>query len=438
MKPNGSGGQVSRQVVIIGAGVAGLCCALRLQEKNIPCVILEASDAPGGRVRTDKVDGFLLDRGFQVLLTAYPEARRLLDYRALRPRTFSPGALVRIKGKLHRVSDPFRQPWTLPFTLLAPIGSLADKLAVARLRSHVRRGTVEEIWTRPETSSLEALQNFGFSQRMIDSFFRPFFGGIFLETELATSSRMLEFVFRMLAEGRAALPAAGMGAISEQLAARLAPGTVRLEARVEGIGDGAVYVARKRERVPAAAVVIATEASEAARLLPDLRPPGFHDTACLYYAAPKAPIAKPVLVLNGEGGGPVDNLCVPSAVAPTYAPAGQALVSATVVGAAGADEKDLEHEVRRHLTSWFGIAVADWRHLRTYRIPLALPARKSLEPAALPVRRKPGLYICGDHRETPSLQGAMVSGRRAAEAVGEDWGANPLSQSPPRSKSPTA
>jgi phytoene dehydrogenase-like protein len=417
MKPNGAGGQV----VIIGAGVAGLCCALRLQEKNIPCVVLEASDAPGGRVRTDRMDGFLLDRGFQVLLTSYPEARRLLDFRALRLRTFAPGALVRIQGKLHRVSDPFRQPWTLPSTLLAPIGNLADKLAVARLRSQVRTGPLEAIWTRPETSSLEALRDFGFSPRIIDSFFRPFCGGIFLETELATSSRLLEFVFRMLSEGWAALPAAGMGAIPAQLAARLAPGTIRAGARVELIGEGKV-VLRTGERVPAAAVVIATEAPEAARLLPELHPPGFHQTACLYYAAPKAPISKALLVLNGEGSGPVDNLCVPSAISPAYAPAGQALISATVVGAADAEERALEHEVRRHLTSWFGIEVADWRHLRTYRIPLALPARKSLEPAALPVRRTPGLYVCGDHRETPSLQGAMASGRRAAEAVGEDWG----------------
>jgi phytoene dehydrogenase-like protein len=431
MKPNGAGGQVPRQVVIIGAGIAGLCCALRLQEKNIPCVVLEAADAPGGRVRTDMVDGFLLDRGFQVLLTAYPEARRLLDYKALGLRTFAPGALVRVQGKLHRVSDPFRQPWTLPSTLLAPIGSLADKLAIVRLRSHVRQGTVEEIWSRPETSSLEALQGFGFSPRMIDSFFRPFFGGIFLETELATSSRLLEFVFRMFSEGHAALPAAGIGAIPEQLAARLTPGTIRLGARVEILSEGKV-VLRRGERVPAAAVVIATEAT---RLLPDLHPPAFHDTACLYFAAARAPVAKPLLVLNGEGGGPVDNLCVPSAVSPTYAPAGQALISATVIGAADAEEKALEHEVRRHLTSWFGITVADWRHLRTYRIPLALPARKSLEPAALPVRRKPGIYVCGDHRETPSLQGAMMSGRRAAEAVGEDWGKiNP--QNPDRSSRP--
>ena len=414
----------SGKAVIVGAGMAGLCCALRLQEKGIPCLLLEASDEPGGRVRTDRVDGFLLDRGFQVLLTAYPEARRLLDYKTLRLRTFQPGALVRTGGKLHRVSDPFRQPWTLPATLLAPIGTLADKRTVARFRSHVLQGTLEEIWTRPETSSLEALRGFGFSQRMIDSFFRPFFGGIFLETELATSSRMLEFVFRMFSQGRAALPSAGMGMIPQQLASRLPAGTVRLNTRVESIESirqGEVRL-KGGERIPATAVVLATEAREAARLLPELHPPGSHDTACLYYAAPKDPVGKPILLLNGEGGGPVDNLCVPSAVSPTYAPAGQALVSATVIGASGADEKDLEAEVRKHLTSWFGPEVAGWKHLRTYRIPLALPARKSLDPAALPVRRNPGIYLCGDHRETPSLQGAMVSGRRAAEAVVEDWG----------------
>ncbi|MFY9826831.1 MAG: NAD(P)/FAD-dependent oxidoreductase [Thermoanaerobaculia bacterium] len=408
------------KVVVVGAGVAGLCCALKLQDKGISCTVLEASDAVGGRIRTDKVDGFLLDRGFQVLLTAYPEARRLLNYRALKLRTFSPGALIRMDGKFHRISDPFRQPWTLPAMLFSPVGNLKDKLRIARLRRHVLDSTIDEILQRRETSALDALLEFGFSDRMIGAFFRPFFGGIFLETDLASSSRMLEFIFRMLSEGKAALPAAGMGSIPQQLAARLPAGTVRLGARVEALGEGEVRLAGG-ERIPARAAVLATEAPEAARLLPGLHPPGFQGTACLYFAADQAPVSKPILVLNGEGRGAVDNLCVPSAVAPGYAPAGKALVSATVVGAAGADENDLEFEVRRHLASWFGPVVESWRYLRTYRIPLALPARSSLEPAALPVRRRPGLYLCGDHRDTPSLQGAMVSGRRAAEAVIEDW-----------------
>ena len=410
------------RVVIIGAGMAGLCCALELQAKGIPCLVLDAADAPGGRVRTDKVDGFLLDRGFQVLLTAYPEAQRVLDFKALALRSFVPGALVRTGGRFHLVADPFRRPWSALSSLLAPVGSFHDKLLVARLRSHVLQGSPEEIWTRPETATAEALRGFGFSDRMIDSFFRPFFGGIFLETELASSSRLFEFVFRMFSLGRAALPSGGMEAIPAQLAGRLAPGTLRLKARVESVQEGEVLLVGG-ERIRAGAVVIATGANDAARLLPELHPPGWHGTACLYYAADRDPVGRPVLVLNGEGEGPIDNLCVPSTVAPSYAPAaGKALVSVSVTGAGETNEAELEAEVRRHLASWFGPSVSDWKHLRTYRIPRALPARRSLEPAALPVRRRPGLYICGDHRETPSLQGAMVSGRRAAEAVVADRG----------------
>jgi phytoene dehydrogenase-like protein len=408
------------RVVIIGAGMAGLCCALELQGKGIPCLVLDAADAPGGRVRTDKVDGFLLDRGFQVLLTAYPEAQRVLDYNALGLRSFLPGALVRTGGRFHLVTDPFRRPWSALAALRAPVGSFQDKLLIARLRSHVLKGSLEEIWTRPETSTAEALRGFGFSDRMIDSFFRPFFGGIFLETELTSSSCLFEFVFRMFSVGRAALPSGGMEAIPAQIASRLSPGTLRLKARVESINEGEVLLAGG-ERIRAGGVVIATGATEAARLLPELHPPGWHGTACLYYTAEKDPVGRPVLVLNGEGGGPVDNLCVPSTVAPSYAPAvGKALISVSVTGAGEANEGELEAEVRKHLASWFGPQVSDWKHLRTYRIPRALPARRSLEPAALPVRRRPGLYICGDHRETPSLQGAMVSGRRAAEAVMAD------------------
>jgi phytoene dehydrogenase-like protein len=404
------------RVAVLGAGVAGLCCALALQEAGISCLVLDAADAPGGRVRTDRVDGFLLARGFQVLLTAYPEIQRVLDTRSLGLRTFIPGALVRTGGRFHLVADPFRRPWSALATLRAPVGSFSDKLLVARLRKQVLSRSLEEIWTRPETATLEALQRFGLSERMIDSFFRPFFGGIFLETELATSCRLFEFVFQMFSAGRAALPCGGMGAIPAQFAGRLAPGTLRLGARVESLGEREVLLAGG-ERIRAAAVVVATGATDAARLLPDLHPPGWHGTACLYYAADRDPVGKPILVLNGEGEGPVDTLCVPSAVAPSYAPAGKALVSASVVGAGEADERELETEVRKHLASWFGPPVSAWKHLRTYRIPQALPARRSLEPAALPVRRRPGLYICGDHRETPSLQGAMASGRRAAEAV---------------------
>ena len=415
-----------RKVVIVGAGVSGLCCALELQEAGIPCVVLDAAETPGGRVRTDRVEGFLLDRGFQVLLTAYPEARRVLDFAALRLGTFAPGALVWTGGKLHRVADPFRQPWAAPATLLAPVGSLGDKLRVARLRRQVRAGSLDDLLNRPEISTLEALRRrYLFSERMIQTFFRPFLGGIFLERELATSSRMLDFVFRMLSLGRAALPAAGMGAIPAQLAARLAskapPGTLRLGMPVAALEDGRVRLA-DGGWIAAAAVVLATAASDATRLLPGLNTPLSRSAACIYYAADAAarpPAVGRFLVLDGEGTGPVNNLCVPSNVAPSYAPAGKALIAASVVGDA-AGGSGLEAAVRRQLTAWFGPEVESWRHLRTDVIREALPARRSLEPADLPARCRPGLYLCGDHRTTPSLQGAMASGRRAAAAIREE------------------
>ena len=178
-------------IVIIGAGLAGLTCARRLHAAGVSCVVLEADDAVGGRVRTDIVDGFQLDRGFQVFLTAYPTARAWLDYEQLQLRTFAAGSRVRCDGAMHEVSDPWREPGAWWATLRAPVGSLADKIRIATLRRAARRGTLAELWARPETTALAALRAHGFSERMIERFLRPWFGGIFLDRELETSSRML-------------------------------------------------------------------------------------------------------------------------------------------------------------------------------------------------------------------------------------------------------
>jgi phytoene dehydrogenase-like protein len=221
-------------IIIVGAGLAGLCCARVLHQAGIPFLIVEASDGVGGRVRTDSVEGFLLDRGFQVLQTAYPEAQAVLDYRDLDLQPFYPGALVYYDGQLHRVGDPLRQPQHFLSTLFSPIGTLADKLRVARLRRRVSQGSIEDLFRRPETSTLAVLKAQGFSDRMITSFFRPFFSTVFFDRELASSSRMFEFVFRMLAAGDTALPAGGMGAIPAQLAGSLPAGTVRTGVGFQG------------------------------------------------------------------------------------------------------------------------------------------------------------------------------------------------------------
>jgi len=409
-------------VYVVGAGLAGLRCARRLHERGVAATVLEAGDGVGGRVRTDRVDGFLLDRGFQVLLTAYPEARAALDYRELELHPFYPGALVRTRGRFVTVADPFRRRWDGLRTLVAPVGSVGDKLKLASLRRRVAAGSLEELFARPETSTSEALARDGFSEEMVERLLRPLFGGLLLDRELGASSRMFEFVYRMLALGDAAIPTRGMGAIPEQLAGGLPPGCVRLGQKVAEVGDGGLVLAGG-ERLRARAMVVATDGPTAAGLLGEPGPPGSVPACCLYFAADQAPVDEPAVVLDGDGDGPVNHLCVPSAVAPTYAPANLALVSATVLDRPGLPRgADLEAAVLGQLADWFGSSVLGWRHLATYQIPHAQPAQPpgALDPPARPVRVRPGVYVCGDHRDNASINGALASGRRAADALLED------------------
>ena len=408
-------------VIVIGAGLAGLCCARRLQEHGLAPLVLEGSDGVGGRVRTDRVDGFLLDRGFQVLLTAYPTARATLDYTALDLRPFHPGALVRWGERFHRVADPWRHPLEALGTVLGPVGSLADKLRVAALRHHVLRGSLSDIFRRPERTTIAALREIRFSDSMIDRFFRPFLGGVFLDPHLETSSHMFEFVFRMFASGEVVLPARGMGAIPEQIAAGLPAESVRTGAAVATLAPDGVRL-QSRECLSADAVVVATEGSEAARLLGGRWTRGWNATTCVYFAADTSPVDEPILVLNGQGSGPVSTLCVPSVVAPGYAPAGATLVSASIPGDAPENGPALVDSVRDQLAGWFGAGVQRWRHLRTYRIPHAQPGQAPPVLAQLerPVRVRDNLYACGDHLDTSSIEGAMRSGQRAADELAYD------------------
>jgi phytoene dehydrogenase-like protein len=414
----GGGGDV----FVVGAGLAGLRCARRLHERGVAATVLEAGDGVGGRVRTDRVDGFLLDRGFQVLLTASPEARAALDYRELELHPLYPGVLVHARGRFVTVADPFRRRWDGLRTLLAPVGGVGDKLKLVSLRRRVAAGSLEELFARPETSTGEALARDGFSEEMVERLLRPLFGGLLLDRELGASSRMFEFVCRMLALGDAAIPTRGMGAIPEQLANGLPPGCVRLGQKVTEVGDGGLTLAGG-ERLQARAVVVATDGPTAAALLGEAGPPGSVAACCLYFAADHAPVDEPVLVLDGDGDGPVNHLCVPSAVAPTYAPTDLALVSATVLDRPGLPRgADLEAAVLGQLADWFGSSVVAWRQLATYQIPHAQPAQPpgTLEPPERPVRVRPGVYVCGDHRDNASINGALASGRRAADALLED------------------
>lgn len=240
---------MNHDVLIVGAGLSGLCCARQLRQQGVRCLVLEASSGVGGRIRTDIVDGFRLDRGFQVFLTSYPEAKAILDYQALDLKPFLPGALIRYDGRFHEMTDPWRRPSSAIRSLFSPIGSITDKFRIARFRSRLLRGSIYDRFRDPETTSLQALQDAGFSPSIIERFFRPFLGGIFLDSELRTSSRMLNFVFRMFSLGKACLPAEGMEAIPRQLAAALSPDSIRLGGASSAWSGDALYRRRAQRQV---------------------------------------------------------------------------------------------------------------------------------------------------------------------------------------------
>lgn len=408
-------------VVVVGAGLAGLSCAVTLHEAGRGVLVLEASDALGGRVRTDEVDGYLLDRGFQVLLTGYPAARTWFDEDDLAFRPFSPGVRIRHRGRFHRLADPFQDPVAGVRSAAAPVATLADGLRLLAWRRSVVSPTGTEVAGRPQISTEALLQARGFSPTIIASFFRPFLAGTFFDPGMSTSSRVTELVFRSFFRGRVVVPARGMQRLPEHVAGRLPAGAVRLGARVTSVADGRVTVA-DGDTVRAAHVVVATEGPTAAVLLGDrLRdgPAPGRGTMTRYYTAPRSPVGGPDLVLDAEGDGPVNNLAVMSDVAPLYAPSGRSLISASVVGVPDGPDADVERDVRRQMRAWYGRQVDEWQHLTTYRIADAQPRQdvEDLPTLARTVQVDDATWVCGDHRDTASIQGALVSGRRTAQAI---------------------
>ncbi|MFD8938127.1 NAD(P)/FAD-dependent oxidoreductase [Streptomyces sp. NPDC059578] len=420
-------------IVIVGAGVAGLSAARRLTRAGIPTVVLEAADRPGGRMSTEGVDGFLLDRMGQPLSTAHPELRRAPGLEGLVLRPFSPGVLVRGEGRFHRVGEARsirrargalraaralasapRMPRTgwVPRTASA-VGSPLDQARLAAALARLADTPRERLLARPELPAADALLARGVPARTVEGFLRPLLSTLLCDPELTTSSRCADLALHAFARGRLCLPEGGTAALPDLLAAGLPPGTLRTGVRVRSVSTNRV-VTEEHGELRCRAVLLATDARSAARLLPGLRVPDFHGVTVVHHAVDEPPLEEPALVLDTERRGPVAHTAVVSQVDPTRAPAGRSLVASTVLGP---PPPDPDRTVRAHLAQLYGTGTARWELLSVRYVRDAVPAMPAPHDLRRPVRVLAGLYVCGDHRETSTFAGAIQSGWRAARAV---------------------
>lgn len=448
-------------VVIVGAGVAGLAAAHRLTSAGVTTVVLEAAPYVGGRMATEKVDGFRLDRIGQLLSTSYPELRLTpgLDKLVLRP--FAPGVLVHSDGRRHRAGAPLgggsargalgavralasaprsartaraaRSPRTVASAMArtgTPLGGVVGgafggAVEQARLGAALSRLAgvpVQRLLARPELSAADALAGRGLPARTIDGFLRPLLAALLCDPELTTSSRCADLALRTFASGRLCVPEGGAEALPELLARGLPPGTVHTGVRVTSIATNVVTTVDHGE-LRCRAVLVATDARAAAGLLPGLRVPGFHPVTVVHHTADEAPATGAFLLLDADHGGPVAHTAVISRVDPSRSPAGRPLISSTVLGT---PPEDLETAVRTHLSRLYGVSTTRWETLAVHHTADAVPAMRPPHDPRRPVRLLAGLYVCGDHRDTSTVQGALHSGHRAASAILTDLGTGPM------------
>ncbi|MFV9504822.1 MAG: protoporphyrinogen/coproporphyrinogen oxidase [Oscillochloridaceae bacterium umkhey_bin13] len=417
-------------ILVIGAGLAGLTCARTLVRAGQTVTVIEAAGAVGGRVRSDRVDGFILDHGFQVLFTAYPAAQRQLDYAALQLRNFDPGAIICLNGTRAVLTDPLRDFADALPAALSPLISPVDKLRTLALALELRAQTIDEVLAGPDTSTEAYLLAKGFGPATLDRFFRPFYGGIFLDRSLATSAKCFKFDFKLLSEGATVVPAAGMGVLSDQLAAELfAAGAIRLHTRAEALleQDGRVagVILADGTTITADAVVVATPAPEAARLSKLPMPSDQLGTVTLYFAGSVPLYRGRKLLLNAHPDAFVNNAVLLSNVAPSYAPPGQHLLSATVLGVPTLDDTELVARAMADLRLMFvgdpaaQRALDTYQPLRLYRIPYAQFAQPPGLHPGLPDNQtaRPGLFFAGEFTEASSLNAAMISGEKCAALI---------------------
>ncbi|MGW1720760.1 NAD(P)/FAD-dependent oxidoreductase [Streptomyces sp. NPDC002156] len=441
-------------VVIVGAGVAGLAAAHRLTSAGVTTAVLEAAPYVGGRMATEKVDGFRLDRIGQLLSTSYPELRLTPGLDALVLRPFAPGVLVHSDGRRHRAGAPLsgggargalgavralasaprparaaRSPRPVASVgartgapLAGAVGGAVDQARLGAALGRLAAVPVQRLLARPELPAARALANRGLPARTIEGFLRPLLAALLCDPELTTSSRCADLALRAFASGRLCVPEGGAETLPELLARTLPPGTVHTGVRVTSIATNLVTTADHGE-LRCRALLVATDARAAADLLPGLRVPDFHPVTVVHHTTDEPPETGAFLLLDADRRGPVAHTSVISRVDPSRSPAGRPLISSTVLGT---PPQDVDTAVRAHLSRLYGMSTTRWETLAVHHTAEAVPAMRPPHDLRRPVRLLAGLYVCGDHRDTSTVQGALHSGHRAASAILTDLGADPV------------
>jgi protoporphyrinogen oxidase len=402
------------KIHIIGAGISGLIAARVLEDNGFSPVVIEATDRAGGRVKTDILNGFQLDHGFQVLLTSYPAAQQYLNFKSLDLQKFLPGASIFKNNKQKIIGDPLRDLSLLFPTLLSGIGSLSDKLRILKLNNYLKKKSLSAIFSDPEQSTFSYLKEYGFSTEIISEFFKPFFSGIFLETQLETSSRMFEFIYKMFGEGDASIPKAGIEAIPVQLLQNLKHTTFEYTTKVASIKDGEV-VLENGTKLESHFTIVATEASS---LISNLRNQATHWKSCdtLYFETDKRVIQDKLIGLIAAEGTLINNIFYPTSLQ-TASESSKELLSVTVIDNQNLSKEMLIEEVKKELSEHCGIDSCQF--IKQYTIPMALPQLENLkyEMLASETRLTASVFLAGDTQLNGSLNAAMISGERAALGV---------------------
>ncbi|MFJ9027284.1 NAD(P)/FAD-dependent oxidoreductase [Streptomyces sp. NPDC102274] len=416
-------------VVIIGAGLAGLAAAHHLTSAGVRVSVLEAAPHVGGRMATDRVDGFRLDRGGRLLTTSYPELLRTPGLEGAALRMFSPGVVVHSDGRNYRTGaiGSARGALTVARALASaprpPLGGAVDQARLGAALGRLAATPTSRLLARPERAAREAQSVRGLPVRTVNGFVRPLLSALLCDPELTTSSRCADLALRAFARGRLCVTAGGASVLPELLARTLPEGTVRTDVCVTNASISGVTT-KEHGEITCRSLVVATGARAAAELLPGLRVPDFHAVTVLHHTAPAAPLTDPALLLDADRSGPVAHTAVMSAVDPSRAPEGRALISSTVLGPPP-PAAVLDRTVRAQLARLYGTPTDDWELLAVHHDPEAVPAMSPPHDLRRPVRLLSGLYVCGDHRDTNTVQGALFSGRRAAHAILRDLGVRP-------------